>query len=462
MEGLGYLKASLNTLVPVLCVLPLRAYFHKRTGKKLRDPALAMVSPHGLPWKEFSADMVAWLLVGSLMAAFYLFYLHAPLPTIAKILLGCASFGLFGGMLSFLSTEGQVIERLKEFSGGVPFSPKGFLSVTKKMFILTITVQLFIVTVIVLMVFMDIHYLLLHRDAYGPEVYMGVFKEILFAFAVLLSLSLLILKRYSANLKGLLANQLNVMERIGKGEYDLRVPVVSNDEFGLIAAKTNDMIEGLREKDLCQISFGKYVTPEVSEKILRGEVSAEGELCEVTILFCDLRGYTPFVERKEPKEVVAFLNEYFSEMEGAVREHNGIVLQYIGDEIEAVFGAPNPEPDHPTQAVLAALEMRGRLKDLNRRRISAGEGPVEHGIGIHTGTVLAGNVGSAERLVYAMVGDAVNVASRIQTLNKQFGSDILLSEATKERLKPGLFEPQSLGYASIKGKSREMEIYSIP
>jgi adenylate cyclase len=168
------------------------------------------------------------------------------------------------------------------------------------------------------------------------------------------------------------------------------------------------------------------------------------------------------VERREPKEVVRFLNDYFSEMEQAIRGQNGIVLQYIGDEIEAVFGAPIEEPDHPLKAAAAALDMRNRLRELNRRRVSAGESPVEHGIGIHTGVVLAGNVGSPDRLVYAMVGDTVNAASRIQSLNKQFGTDILLSQATKERLKPGSFQLVSLGQTSIRGKSTELEIYKIP
>ena len=324
-----------------------------------------------------------------------------------------------------------------------------------------VTVMLFMMVVILLMVFMDINYLLTNKNVIDADITFSIFKEILFAFVVLLVLSLVILGRYSQNLKSILAVQVDAMENISRGNYDTRVPVVSNDEFGLIAAKTNEMVEGLKERDACQVSFGKYVTPERSDKILKGEISSAGELTEATILFCDLRGYTPFVEKRDPKDVVRFLNTYFSEMEQAIRKFRGIVLQYIGDEIEAVFGTPIPEKEHPEMAVMAALEMRKRLGNLNKNREKAGESPISHGIGIHTGMVLAGSVGSPDRLVYAMVGDAVNLASRIQDLNRQYNTDILISHATKEILRPGKFDLSSLGRTDIRGKTEGVEIFSV-
>ncbi len=401
-------------------------------------------------------------MAGGLIATLYLAYFSAPGLSAIKIVLGCLSFGLFGGMLSYLATEKRIINLLKTsgFKEAVP-TPKRILSLSTKMLFFMVTVMLFMVLAILLMVYMDIDFLLANMDQMGPDIFWGVFKDILFAFTVLLFLSLIILARFSQNLKSILDIQVGAMERISQGEYDTHVPVVSNEEFGLRAARTNEMIKGLRERDICQVSFGKYVTPEVSEKILKGEISPEGELNEVTILFCDLRGYTPFVERKDPKDVVRFLNAYFSEMERAIRQYNGIVLQYIGDEIEAVFGAPVLEPKHPDMAVMAALDMRRRLEGLNRERKEMGDEPIRHGIGIHTGTVLAGSVGSPERLVYAMVGDAVNLASRIQNLNKQFGTDILISHDTRKSLKIQEFDLVSLGETPIKGKTEKIEIYSV-
>ncbi len=461
LECLGHVQASVNIMIPVLLVLPFRAYAYRKTEKKLKELPTLGDSLYVLPWREFRADLVTWIIAGILMAALYLLYFKAPVLTGFKLLLGCISFGLFGGMLSFLATEKRIINLLKTVRIESAQTPKRVLSVSSKRLFFMVTVMLFMMVVILLMVFMDINYLLTNKNVIDADITFSIFKEILFAFVVLLVLSLVILGRYSQNLKSILAVQVDAMENISRGNYDTRVPVVSNDEFGLIAAKTNEMVEGLKERDACQVSFGKYVTPEISDKILKGEISSEGELTEATILFCDLRGYTPFVEKRDPKDVVRFLNTYFSEMEQAIRKFRGIVLQYIGDEIEAVFGTPIPEKEHPEMAVMAALEMRKRLGNLNKNREKAGESPISHGIGIHTGMVLAGSVGSPDRLVYAMVGDAVNLASRIQDLNRQYNTDILISHATKEILRPGKFDLSSLGRTDIRGKTEGVEIFSV-
>jgi adenylate cyclase len=462
LECLGYFQASINIFMPILLLLPLRTYLFKKHFRKIHDFGLAQnASLYSLPWREFITDLLVWLLAGLSISFIYIVYFDAPILTGLKLFLGCVAFGLFGGMLCFLSIEKRIMEFLKTMKAHVPFNPKRVFSVSSKMLFFTITVLLFMIIAILLMALMDINYLLANKDSFSVDFFFGFFKEILFAFATLLLLSLFILGRYSQNLKTILSLQLGVMEDISRGNYDAQVPAVTNDEFGLIAAKTNEMIKGLKEKDFCQISFGRFVTPEVSDKILKGEVPLEGELRDVTILLCDLRGYTTFVESREPREVVKFLNEYFSEMELAVKQYEGIVLQFIGDEIEAVFGAPMDLPDHPEKAVMAALEMRDRLKDLNSKRESMGKNPVAHGIGIHTGKVLAGSIGSPDRLVYSMIGDTVNTASRIQSLNKKFGTDILISQKTKIFLRGKNFSLSSLGKTALKGKSEEIEIFKV-
>jgi class 3 adenylate cyclase len=418
-------------------------------------------SPYKLPWQEFVMEFISWLIAGFLMVGAYFIFLQAPLSTGIKVMLANISFGLLGGMLCYLSMEKRLILFLRNLANPLSFTPQKILSVSRKMFFLMATVLVLLVSVMILMIFMDINYLLQNRDVMGEEIYQGVFKEMLFAFGVLLALSSVIITRYSRNLRDILGLQLDVMTEISKGNYLRRMPILSNDEFGIIAAKTNEMVEGLKEKDHCQISFGRYMAPEVSEKILRGEVPAEGEIRDATILFCDLRGYTPFVEQNRPQDVVHFLNSYFTLMERAVKEYRGIVLQYIGDEIEAVFGAHEELPNHPEMAVKAALRMRERLNEMNEKRIVEGEAPIAHGIGIHSGEVLAGSVGSPERLVYAMVGDTVNVASRIQDQNKKFGTDILLSEAARLRLKNTSFRFESLGSVSLKGRQEEIELFRL-
>ncbi len=235
-----------------------------------------------------------------------------------------------------------------------------------------------------------------------------------------------------------------------------RVERGDNDEIGAATEGFNRMLDGLREREAIKETFGRYVTREVRDEILAGRVSVEGEQREVTVLFADLRDFTPWVESTEPRQVVRDLNAYFAEMEAAIRAHGGLVLQFIGDEIEAVFGAPVPAPDHAARAVRAALEMRQRLEAWNTGRSR----PLSHGIGVHTGSVLAGAIGSRERLSYALVGDTVNLASRIEGLTKQIGADILVSATTARGLDGGVaLDP--LPAVRVKGKSAEVEVFRV-
>ena len=248
------------------------------------------------------------------------------------------------------------------------------------------------------------------------------------------------------------------MERVGHGDLDTRAPVVSNDEIGAVAEGFNRMVAGLRERERIRETFGKYVSPEVRDEILAGRVSLGGQVREVTILFSDLRDFTPWVESHPPDEVVRDINAYFTLMEGAIRAHGGLVVQFIGDEIEAVFGAPVAEPHHADHAVAAALEMCERLAAWNETRRAAGAIAMRHGIGIHTGEVLAASIGSPERLSYALVGDPVNLASRIQGLTKEVGGDILVSGDTVRRLQQS-FDMEALPAVRVKGRMAEVEVY---
>ena len=147
------------------------------------------------------------------------------------------------------------------------------------------------------------------------------------------------------------------------------------------------------------------------------------------------------------------MRAYFTAMQRAIGEYGGLVLQYVGDEIEAVFGVPLPYLDHPDKAVLAALEMRTRLEQLNELRLREGKPSFRHGIGIHTGEVLAGNIGSDDRLSYSLVGATVNLTSRIQGLTKEFGCDLLISEDTEKKLKNS-FRLQKHPDQFVKGYSK--------
>ena len=302
---------------------------------------------------------------------------------------------------------------------------------------------------------------LLEADpATADDLVRGMLGLIVFLLAVGIATAAGLAVFVSRSVAGPLAEVRAAMAGVAQGDLDVRAPVVSNDEIGGVAEGFNRMVAGLRDRERMKEAFGKYVSPEIRDEILAGRVSLDGQVCEVTVLFADLRDFTPWVERTDPRRVVRDLNAYFTEMEAAIRHHGGLVLQFIGDEIEAVFGAPIADPAHAVRAARTALDMRRRLAAWNTTRQAAGDIPLRNGIGIHTGTVIAGNVGSAERLSYALVGDTVNLASRIQSLTKEVGCDVLVSGATRRRL-DAEFALTPLPAVRVKGKSEEVEVFCL-
>ena len=296
--------------------------------------------------------------------------------------------------------------------------------------------------------------------ASGAEIISGLLLQILFivavGFVMSVTLSLVVSKSVSAPLK----EMETAMKEVEKGNLDVRIKIVSNDEIGAVGEGFGRMIKGLKESEAIKESFGKYISQEVRDEILSGRIPLDGEMTRATMLFSDLRDFTPFVESTHPKQVVSIMNQYFSEMAEAIKRNNGLILQYVGDEIEAVFGAPVPHDDHPDMAANAALEMKRRLIHLNERLKAQGVAPFRHGIGIHTGAVLAGIIGSKERSSYALVGNTVNLASRIQGFTKEFGCDIILSQTTHD-LVAGAYNMEPLRAVKVKGKSEETMIYKL-
>ena len=302
---------------------------------------------------------------------------------------------------------------------------------------------------------------LLGADAQTAE---AIIRNLMMVVAALGLGGLVVSVRLAGFVAGSVAGPLrevqSAMARVSQGSLDARCAVVSNDEIGEVAEGFNRMVAGLRDRELIRETFGKYVSPEVRDEILAGRASLAGGTREVTILFADLRDFTPWVESTPAAEVVSDLNAYFTEMDAAIRGQGGLVLQFIGDEIEAVFGAPVADPGHADSAVRAAIAMRSRLEAWNAARVAAGKTALRHGIGIHTGTVIAGNIGSSERLSYALVGDAVNLTSRIQSLNKDFGTHTLVSGVTKASLQTA-YVFRALPTVKVKGRNAEVEVYAL-
>jgi adenylate cyclase len=232
------------------------------------------------------------------------------------------------------------------------------------------------------------------------------------------------------------------------------------DEVGHLGAALNQMTRGLQERDRVKELFGRYVATQVSDKIVKGDVSLGGESRHVTILFSDIRGFTSMSEEMPPAQVVSFLNDYFSEMVEAVFEQGGVLDKFMGDGLMAVFGSMSDMPDHPRRAVLTALRMKSLLGKINGNRAMHGDPPISIGIGVHTADVIVGNIGSRRRLEYTVIGDGVNTCSRVQALNKEFGTTILITESTWEVVRDQ-FECRAMPDKELRGKARAMKFFEV-
>jgi adenylate cyclase len=248
--------------------------------------------------------------------------------------------------------------------------------------------------------------------------------------------------------------------KIGDGDFSVRVRATTSDEIGRLSNTFNDMTKGLEERDKIKSAFGKFVNKEVAERVISGEVQLGGESLTAAIFFSDIRSFTAMSERLTPHEVVEFLNEYMTSMVACVNKTHGVVDKYIGDAIMAEWGVPYSRGNDTENAVNAALLMRKALADFNRGRGSEKKPVIKIGSGINTGEVIAGQIGSLERMEYTCIGDAVNLASRIESLNKSFKTDILISEHSMNLVR-NIFRVEPMKRIRVKGKTDPQQIYAV-
>jgi len=208
--------------------------------------------------------------------------------------------------------------------------------------------------------------------------------------------------------------------------------------------------------------FGRYVSRDVYQQLMASPGLAElgGRRREMSVLFSDIRGFTSITERGDPDELVLQLNEYFTRMVETVFRRGGTVDKFVGDMVMALFGAPVHDPAHAEHAVAAAVDMVAGLAELNAQWAAEGRPTLDIGIGINSGEMIAGNIGSSSIMSYTVIGDNVNLASRLESLNKEYGTRIIISDATRLRLETA-YETRPLGGVVVKGKTRAVDIFEV-
>jgi adenylate cyclase len=241
-------------------------------------------------------------------------------------------------------------------------------------------------------------------------------------------------------------------ERIRQGRFDEHVPVTTSDEFGELSSAFNQMVDGLAERERIRAAFGTYLDEEVARHILSEDYDPEGTEREVSLVFCDVRGFTSAASEAGAKEIVARLNELFECIVPIIARHRGHVDQFVGDGVLAVFGAPDRMPNHADRAVQCAVEI---ARTVNSRR----PGGFEIGIGVNTGSVVAGSIGGAGRLSFSVIGDAVNLCSRVEATTRETGDPVLITGETRAQLSETI-EVEARGQREIRGYDRPVELYA--
>ncbi len=278
-----------------------------------------------------------------------------------------------------------------------------------------------------------------------------------------LALSVLFVWFFSKSISNPVKALAGAANQIEQGDYELDLRAKTKDELGLLTNSFVQMGKGLAERERLKDSFGRFINKEIAELAAQGKLTIGGETKKTTIFFSDIRSFTAISEKLEPSEVVEFLNEYMTAMVDCVNMTNGVVDKFIGDAIMAVWGAPtsagSPKED-ALNCIRAAMRMRAALIIFNRGRGGDKKPIIRIGCGINSGDVVAGQIGSNKRMEYTVIGDAVNLASRTEALNKPMGTDILITEYTYNLVKDHVLV-EEMPSVTVKGKEKPLKMFAV-
>ena len=229
----------------------------------------------------------------------------------------------------------------------------------------------------------------------------------------------------------------------------------------LFAYSQRFILEG-RNKEKIKSAMGKYISEDIMKSVVRNidELKLGGKKANVTVLFSDIRGFTSMSEKLSADEVSVILNEYFTEMEPIVTKHHGVINKFIGDAVMVIFGEPIQDEQHPINAIRCAAEMLEKVNELQKKWLNEGKPKIEIGVGINTGEAFVGNIGSEKRMEYTVIGDMVNLASRIESYNKLYKTNFLISSSTYACVK-NIVDVIKISNVTIRGKSKKMDLYEV-
>lgn len=300
--------------------------------------------------------------------------------------------------------------------------------------------------------------------AENPQVILdNMFWAMAFIFGVVVVMSAIITYTTTRVIVQPLEKLQAAMEQAAGDDLSVQMEVASKDEIGVVSERFNEMVAGLRQAELLRNLLNLYVSPEVARAALEDGANLGGQVVECSVLFSDIRGFTSLAEQLSPDQLIELLNRYMSRMVDVVIANGGIVNKFGGDSLLAVFGTPlNPAPDHAARAIRTALSMQQALRSFNREQADSGLPELQIGIGIASGPVVAGNIGGQGRIEYTVIGDTVNLASRLQDLTKELNQDVLVNAlAIQQASKSLALAAQPLGDTPVRGKAGKVTIYAI-
>ena len=385
----------------------------------------------------FNLDFETWQVLGAALAVFFAGFTHATLEYYAVLRFVRNIIPSFSALLSDYDAQQGIIP----------------IGIQRRMLFVGIWISVMPLFVMIFSLGVRISEL----DPTDEQIFLIV-SWVISVLLVVLGIAIWIARYISTDIETLVSKLRQAMQRVEQGELDTNLPILSSDEFIDLYLGFNRMTDGLVERERLHDAFGRYVSPELAEQIRKDGIQMTGQTIDATVMFCDIRNYTRMSSNMQPTEVVNLLNHYFAMVEPIVKAEGGWINKFLGDGFMAVFGAPVPRKDHVDCAVRASVQIRETTHHFNEKFPDIPN--VSVGIGLECGDMVAGSIGSPDRIEFTVIGDAVNVASRIESLNKELSTTILVSENIKSAVGDN-YEWRTMPPTHVKGKSEPIQIYTL-